>query len=305
MLAKENYQFDTPILLIAFNRPDLTRKLFTQIQKIKPTNLFISVDGPRNNKIGEKDLCNEVKKIVDQINWPCLTKTRFLDTNLGCDPHIESAIKWFFEHIDRGIILEDDCIPSLSFFSFCDAMLKKYERDPRVMHINGSNFQFGKKRGDGDYYFSKYSHSWGWATWKRSWKFYDSKMSTFPAFDQEDKINSIPLTQREKNFWLKFFRKLHLDKYPFWDARWTFAIWSRGGVCVTPNVNMISNTGYGARATHTFTKEKIHQKSEEMDYINYPTSCHINSSADEETFKNYYYRNFIQKLIYRFYKLFA
>jgi hypothetical protein len=297
--------FDTPVLLIIFNRPENTRRVFEAIRKITPLKLFISADGPRGSRNEESDLCEKTRQIIEEIDWPCEVFRNYSNINIGCDAHIESAVTWFFEHVDYGVVLEDDCIPNISFFIFCKTLLEKYADDTKVMHINGSNFQFGKIRGESSYYFSKYSHSWGWATWKRSWKYYDSKMSAFPAFDQEEKINSILSTQREKNFWLKFFRKLHVGSYPFWDARWTFAIWSRGGVCVTPNVNMISNTGYGTSATHTFTKEKIHQKSEEMDYINHPISSNIDSNADEETFKIYYYRNFIQKLMYRFYKLFA
>jgi hypothetical protein len=290
--------FATPILLIIFNRPENTNKVFAEIRKIRPAKLFISADGSREGKSGEKELCEVAREIVEVIDWPCEVSKKYSETNMGCDPHIESAVTWFFEHVDRGIVLEDDCVPKESFFSFCDILLEKYAPDPRVMHINGSNFQFGKKRGDGSYYFSEYPHSWGWATWRRAWAYYDSKMESFPTFEHSNKIDRTLSTPQQRIYWLKFFRYLHRGKYPFWDSRWAFAIWSSGGACITPNVNMISNVGYGAGASHTFLKDKLNQKSEEMAGLSHPSSVIVDTKADEYTYSVYYYRSFIQKVIY-------
>lgn len=297
--------FATPILLIIFNRPENTQKVFAEIRKIKPVKLFISADGHREGKSGEKELSEEARKIVEAIDWPCEVSKKYSETNMGCDPHIESAVTWFFEHVDRGIVLEDDCVPNVSFFSFCDTLLEKYASDPHVMHINGSNFQFGKKRGDESYYFSEYAHSWGWATWRRAWAHYDSKMESFPSFEHSNKIYCVFSTSQQRFFWLNFFRKLHQGKYSFWDSKWAFAIWSSGGVCITPNVNLIANVGYGAGATHTFLKEKLNQKSEEMAGLSHPSSVIVDTKADEATFAVYYYRSFIQKVIYHLFKFLA
>jgi len=279
--------FSVPILLIIYNRPSNTEKVFQEIRKLQPEKFFISADGPRTVRNGDKELCEKVRQIFDIIDWPCEVHKRFSDENIGCDHHIESAVSWFFEQNEYGIILEDDCIPNKSFFLFCQMLLIKYENNNHVMHINGSNFQFGKQRGEGSYYFSRYSHSWGWATWKRAWALYDTNMQSFPTLESKSATWIKLSTLSQQTFWLNFFRKLYKRKYKFWDSKWTFAIWSADAICVTPNVNLIANIGYGSGSTHTFLKDKLNQKSEEMESIEHPLSINVDEQADEETFNVY------------------
>ena len=159
--------FNTPILFIIFNRPDTAKKVFKKIQKIEPKQLFIAADGPRKNKPEDVELCKQTREILNGINWDCELITLLREENVGCKKGPADAISWFFEHVEEGIILEDDCLPSDSFFPFCEELLEKYRYDTRIMHIGGS-IQLPDYENPDSYYFSRLSHVWGWATWKRA-----------------------------------------------------------------------------------------------------------------------------------------
>jgi hypothetical protein len=146
--------------------------VFERIRAIKPHKLFIAADGPRLDRSAEIEKCLQAREIISQIDWQCELKTLFKAENSGPFWGPVSAISWFFKEVEEGIILEDDCLPDLSFFTFCEQLLEYYRNETKIMHISGSNFQFGQKHGKDSYYFSKYTHVWGWATWKRAWQHY-------------------------------------------------------------------------------------------------------------------------------------
>jgi len=291
---------NVPVLITIFNRPETTQKLISALRKVMTTNLYVVADGARANKPGEKQKCEETRQIIETIDWPCNVHKKYFEENHGCDPTIEIALNWFFEQVEMGIIFEDDCLPDPTFFDFADTMLEKYKNDERILHINGSNFQFGKTCGDGSYYFSRYAHSWGYATWRRAWKLYDHNLSTFPRFKTNKQIDEIIKNRTEQKFWLGFFQKLYNNKFPFWDARWTYAIWSHNGMCITPNQNLVENIGWQGDATHTDAGEKITNRlMTPMQNIIDPSTKNICEEADWRTFWHYYYRSFWQKLQYK------
>ena len=167
-MANKKYEFTTPILYLAFNRLDLVKRTFAQIQKVKPTKVFIACDGPRTEK--EKGETDGVRKwILENINWECEVKTLFRKKNLGCRLASNGAIDWFFKSVKEGIVLEDDDLANESFFKFCEEMLEKYRNEKKVMSISGYNF-IRNLRIKESYYFSKYFECWGFALWKRSWE---------------------------------------------------------------------------------------------------------------------------------------
>jgi hypothetical protein len=175
--------FETPILYLIFNRPDLTKITFPSICTVKPKKLFIAADGPRIDNQNDELNCKLVREFVlSKIDWDCEIHTLFREKNLGCGKAVSSAISWFFNHVDKGIILEDDCLPNESFFFFSQNLLIKYENNPRINHISGFNFQLGYQHDKNDYFFSNYTLIWGWATWKRSWINYDFDMKDFEIF---------------------------------------------------------------------------------------------------------------------------
>jgi len=302
-----NQSLETPILFLIFNRPDTTERVFAEIKKAKPWKLFIASDGARENRDGEKELVEKTRKIVlDNIDWKCEVETLFRDENLGCKVAVSSAIDWFFERVEAGIILEDDCLPDPSFFGFCQELLEKYKDDERIMMISGDNFQDGIKRGDGSYYFSKITYIWGWATWKRAWEKYDVDMKTFPKFEKENQIVNILSGKINQKIWLSRFRKVFEHKLDTWDYQWMYIIWIHSGFGIVPNVNLISNIGFRDDATHTIRANKYaNMNRDELKKIIHPTFIIQEKSADEYFFKKEFTHVFLLKeIIFRGVKFF-
>ncbi|MBL8015114.1 MAG: hypothetical protein JNK26_02920 [Candidatus Doudnabacteria bacterium] len=241
----------TPVLFVLFNRPEPTRKVFEVIREVKPAKLYVAVDGPRADKVGEAEKVAAVRDIVKQVDWECDVQTLFRDQNLGCKVAVSEAISWFFGQEAEGIILEDDCLPEPSFFFFCEEMLRRYRDDERVMHISGDNFQAGQRRGEASYYFSKYAHIWGWATWKRVWEKYDVTVQDLPEFTRTNQIANVFSDVAEQRFWLNNFELVHQNRLDTWDFQHIFNIVRNNGLCVMPNVNLVSNIGFAPDATHT------------------------------------------------------
>ena len=277
----------TPVLFLIFNRPDTTQKVFNAVRQAKPKKLFVAADGPREDRKGEKEKCEQARRIIEQVDWDCEVKTLFRDKNLGCKIAVSSAIDWFFENVEEGIILEDDCLPSQSFFWFCQELLEHYRNDTRIMHISGNNFQFGHKRGEGTYYFSKYSHIWGWATWRRGWKCFDVNMKSFEEFKREGQINNIFRIKQQQKYWVKVFQKTYDSEIDSWGYIWTYICFTNNGLCVLPNVNLVSNIGFGPESTHTKGNDSIFSQMEveEISEIVHPEFLLADQEADLLTSK--------------------
>ena len=279
--------FNTPILFVIFNRPDTTQIVFNEIKKIKPKQLFVTADGPRENKPDETERCIKSREIINQIDWNCEVHKNYSETNLGCKVAVSSGITWFFDNIEEGIILEDDCVPDQSFFKFCEELLEYYKDDQRIMHIGGSNFQFGKKRGDGDYYFSKVNHIWGWATWKRAWKHYDVKIKSLDKFIENNYIKGVFNSNNIEKRWIRILTKVKNNKIDTWDYQWTYSMWSQDGLAILPNKNLVKNIGFGKVATHTKSSNSKLEKNEVSPlYIkNHPTMIVRDLEADLHFYK--------------------
>jgi hypothetical protein len=248
----------SPILFIVFNRPQTTAKVFEAIKLARPSKLYLAADGPRQNNNNDALNCSTVKNIIHAVDWPCEVKTLYQTENLGSKKGVLAAINWFFHEEEEGIILEDDCLPAPEFFHFCDILLHRYRHDDRVMHIGGTNLQFGQFRGDASYYFSRISSIWGWASWRRVWQLCDHEMSKFPIFEQQDQmINCFP--DRKIADWVTAMaRMVYEGKVETWDYPMAFSIACNNGLCVSPNFNLISNIGFGAGATRTTDATSIH-----------------------------------------------
>jgi hypothetical protein len=297
--------FHTPILFLIFNRPDTTEKVFEIIRKIKPDKLFVSADGPRPNKSGEKEKCDETKKIIERVDWECEVHKNFSIENLGCKKGVVKGINWFFENVEEGIIIEDDCILDDSFFSFVSEMLKRYRNDERIMHIGAANFQDGKKKGEASYYFSKFCHVWGWATWRRAWKHYDVSIKSFDEFKEKQLIKNILPDKKMQNHWLKLFQTVYDNALDTWDFQWVYTVWKQKGMSIIPNVNLVSNIGFGEEATHTIDSGHIlaENKSGSITEIIHPKIMEINEEADRYTFYHKIYQSKWKKIKSRFRKI--
>jgi hypothetical protein len=292
--------FDTPILFLVFNRPATTKKVFERIREIKPSQLFVAADGPRPEKEGEREVCEEVRNIILQgVDWPCEVKTLFRNNNLGCGLAVSEGISWFFEHVEEGIILEDDTLPDPSFFNFCKPLLEKYRNDERIKMISGDNFQNGKWRGEGSYYFSAYSHIWGWASWKRVWKEYDFKLSGFTIENIEVVLRYYFERKVVIEYWTKVFQQFKIEPVDTWDYQLVFSIWRNRGLTILPNKNLVSNIGFGEFSTHTSNSK---DKTSNMPVgsiidIYHPGKVEINRKADLYFFGKYLgQKNFFEKI---------
>jgi hypothetical protein len=288
----------TAVLLIIFNRAQTTKLVFDAIRKARPPKLYVAADGPRPDVESDLIKCKEARKIIDQVDWACEVKTLFHDKNLNCGRAPSAAMTWFFENEEEGIILEDDCLPSSSFFMFCQDLLERYRDDTRVMHIGGNNFLDGWCRdADYSYYFSKSGHIWGWATWRRAWKAFDFDILLYEKLKQNGFFENFFLNGLEKFYRLRKFDKTAANRgtVDWWDYQWDFARYSHSGLAIVPHRNLVKNLGFGADATHTVnSKDKM--TSMEAQELQFPLKHPPFVIRDIESDKKYFSK-FIKDVI--------
>jgi hypothetical protein len=272
-------QFEIPILFIIFNRHDVTERVFEVIRKIKPKYLFVAADGPRVGIKQDKERCESTRSIINKIDWECELKTLFRKENLGMKKNVSSAITWFFKCNQKGIIIEDDCLPNKSFFYFCEEMLNKYENNKKIMHISGNFFQ-SKQIGLDDYYFSHIPHIWGWATWRRAWDKYDLEMKSYPNFIKDKKLKVIFKNKKQCVLWKHLFDQVFYDKSDTWDFQWTYTLFSSNGLSITPNKNLVTNIGFGNLAENCKNSEDKFSNLELVD-MHFPLKNSNYIIADE------------------------
>jgi cephalosporin hydroxylase len=249
-------QLKTPVCLMIFNRPDTTQQVFNVIRQVKPEKLLVIADGPRLDVVGEVEKCAATRAIINQVDWDCEVLTNYSEINLGCRHRVSSGLNWVFNTVEEAIILEDDCLPDVTFFRFCEELLERYRHDPKIMAISGNNFQFGDNDQQTSYYFSRYNHIWGWATWRRAWKLYDLEMKLWPSTRENKGLEKILENPKVVAYWSNIFQGAY-EGFNTWDYAWTFACWVHGGLTILPNVNLVSNIGFREDATHTTNESPL------------------------------------------------
>jgi hypothetical protein len=259
--------FETPILLLVFNRPEVTRKVFQTIREIRPTKLFVAADGPRVGRPDDIPKCVEVREIVSVIDWPCELKTLFRTSNLGCKHAVSQGITWFFEHVTQGIILEDDCLPAQSFYYYCDELLNRYQHDTRITHINGNNFNSSEYLKTGySYHFTYFPQVWGWATWKRAWNRYDPDIKLYDHFNDSSFFLHCGCSEADFVVLKKKWNNIKHNRIDTWDYQWHFINMLEGSVVISPTQNLISNIGFGNDATHTHNIKSERQNLKRQEF---------------------------------------
>lgn len=279
-------RFTVPVLFLIFNRPETTQKVFEVIKNQKPSYLFIAADGPRMDKEGEAEKCRITRELVLQgIDWDCEVKTYFRNSNVGCGRNVSDAITWFFEHVPEGIILEDDCLPNASFFSFCAELLEKYRDNNAISAISGNNFQLQQPMLiEADYYYSLFPSSWGWATWRRSWQDYELYINKWEKIDKVSFLQYL-FEENEYQLWWKnqydyFFKERPIDT---WDFQFHFQSMLRRQLAVIPKANLISNIGHGPDGTHFNNPDSYfaNMPTYELDFpLKHPERIERNYEAD-------------------------
>lgn len=280
---------NTPVLFLIFARPETTKQVFEAIRKAKPTKLYIAADGPREDFPEEAVRCELSRKIATDVDWHCEVHTLFREKNLGCGRGPSTAISWFFEHETEGIILEDDCVPSSSFFPYCAELLERYRNDMRVMHIAGTNLEKEEMRDQQySYGFSNFTYCWGWATWRRAWKFHDFDMVLYNEVNLKNYVDGHYNSIYDRDYFQYMFARLHNgDRKNVWDYQWQFACRINSGLAIVPACNLVVNIGLGRHATNTVHPHGIghHLKSEEISWpLVHPEFVMVNKKRERRIF---------------------
>jgi len=283
---------DVPVLLIIWRRPETLRRVIGALRAVKPTRIFVAGDGPSPSRPREVEQVAQARSLIDSmIDWPCKIERFFSETNQGCRRAVEGAIDWFFQNVEEGIILEDDCVPHPDFFAFCGQLLEHYRLDLRVGCITGNNFQGGQRRGSESYYFSKYPHCWGWATWRRGWREYSSHLDFWPEWRRSRAWKKCFPIREERRYWSDLFNQSHKGSEDVWDYGWTATLNHKGVLTATPQVNLVQNVGFGDDSTHFpegTTPRSI--PTQPLGPIVHPMQVMINQEADEYVFRNLFFR---------------
>jgi hypothetical protein len=281
-----------PLLFLVFNRPDTTAEVLKAIRAQRPERLYVACDGPRSGRPEERETVQRVRQMIAEgVDWPCNLQTLYRDTNLGCKKAVSSALDWFFENEEAGIILEDDCLPHPDFWRFCGELLHKYADDERVFMISGDNFQEGKHVTDDSYYVSALTHIWGWAAWRRSWQKVDLDLSGYDEWVQRGGLKRLFGPGRWERAWKRTFERYRQGRYNTWDYPFLFAAWKHGQYALLPSVNLVSNIGFGHQgATHT-NADVYNQLSNISTFslefpLKHPTYLHHQKSADIRSMRN-------------------
>lgn len=304
-------QLETPVLFIVFNRFNTTQLVFKKIKQIRPTQLFIASDGPRKNNAEDEEKCLKVRNyITKNIDWSCEVKTLFQNENLGCGKSCSNAISWFFEHVEEGIILEDDCLPDLSFFQFCTEMLERYRDNKEIMIVSGFNNLGTIDSYKYDYLFSQYAGIWGWASWRRAWSHYNYELPEWnDAETQKSVLNSL------KSKYVELDLKTNLDNFtgsnsnrPSWDYQWWFYRLLNKSFGIVPSKSLIQNIGFNEDATHTIDENNYANKilANELSFpLKHPKKISCNNKYEKKIIRiNYYNSDYQRQTVFKLVKRF-
>lgn len=285
---------ETPLVLLIFNRPECTARVLDVVRSARPGRLWVVADGPRLDRPGEAERVAEVRGLIESgIDWACEVRCVYSDVNLGCARRVSSGLDAVFGEEAEAIILEDDCVPDPTFFRFCTELLERFREDPRVAVVAGDNFQDGVLVGNGSYYFSRYPHCWGWATWRRAWRAYDHAMTAWPSFGRTPEFARAMSSVEEEDFWRHAFAETREGRIDTWDFRWVLTCWTRGWLTVLPQVNLVSNIGFASDATNTRTSDRVSAlAAEAMRFpLRHPENFVADSAADAHTARRFYLRS--------------
>jgi hypothetical protein len=229
-----------------------TKTVLDAIRKAKPEILYVASDGPRQGDEQQSAQVSATRQLIESgIDWPCSAQFRYSESNQGCKGGVSSAISWFFENVEEGIILEDDCLPHPTFFTYCEDLLKRYRNDHRVWCISGNNFQGGNWRGEGSYYFSRQTLIWGWATWRRCWLHYDKELNRWDDLKKSGHLEAIYPDRVEREYRISKWDCMRgPNPIDTWDYQWHFTCVSNGGLTAIPNRNLVTNIGFDGLGVH-------------------------------------------------------
>jgi hypothetical protein len=250
---------NVPVALIIFRRPQFTERVLEAVARVKPSKLLVIADGPRPDRPDDVAACAATRAVIDRVDWDCEVVKNYSEVNLGCGRRPASGISWVFEQFEEAIILEDDCVPNPTFFWFCEELLKKYRDDERIMHIAGSTYRRRPVQTPYSYCFSQFNGAWGWATWRRAWRYFDASLKLWPQLRDTSWLKDRIEDARGEKYWANEYERAYErgGDVSYWDHQWTFACWANSGLSILPRVNLVSNVGCGSDGTHCFDESDL------------------------------------------------
>lgn len=301
-----NFKFNTPVLIIGYDRPDCIAKVIEALNKVQPERVYVFCDGPKIESRENQDRVEMVRNICNKnIDWSCEISTNYKDKNMGCRAAVKHAIDWFFDHEESGIILEDDIVPNDSFFIFCQEMLEYYKDDTRIAQICGLSREADTYPPEASYSFSRFPHIWGWATWSRAWKLYDDKMGNWNEIKNRGLFDQLG-DNNYSSYWTHHFNLMSEGMVDTWDYIWAYSVLTQNMISVVPKTNLISNIGFNEFATHTTKYSGKLPDTKDLEFpIIHPVDCIIDDSVTKEIAYQTmnapeYKRKFVQRVIDRF-----
>jgi len=247
--------FNTPILLITFNRPKHTRQVWDAIKKQHPKYMYVFQDGPREGNEADKEKCSAVRDIFDEpLDWDCEIKTFYSDVNLGCGKGPAVAITRFFENVEQGIIFEDDCLPADSLFKFYEQLLNCYKDDDKVSLITGTNLKAKWKYKNKSYIFSTVGAATmgSWASWRRAWISFDYYITSWSSEETKYAVKNNLANKHYFDYFASEFTIYNSTiQNHVWDYQWFFCRILSNSLSIVSTVNQMSNIGFGDESTHT------------------------------------------------------
>lgn len=290
----------TPVVLIIYNRPDTTARVFDEIRRYEPAILYVVADGYKTGDANDEKKVENTRKLINNVDWDCDVRLNYADANLGCRTRIQTGLDWVFNQSERAVILEDDCLPNQDFFAFCDEILSRYQNEPEIMHVSGSNYLFNQIEIEFSYYFSIFNHCSGWATWSRAWKNFDPEIKSWPYLKETGFLFNLFDNDKSRTYWENAFQGVYEMQIDSWAYCWTLACWINNGLTVIPRQNLITNIGYGLNATHTKNARSRFAEipTSSLSFpLAHPARIERNYYADKITEKMNYNRHFIRRMI--------
>lgn len=295
--------FQTPILLNVFNRPEETSRVLAVLAEQQVPVLYVHCDGAREGRKNDDENVAAVKQLIKEgVTWPCEVHTMYEERNYGCGMGPYRAMTWFFENVEEGIILEDDCVPHPDFFMYCQELLERYRDNERIAVIGGTNRHPDRVRSKYSYYFSPYAETWGWATWRRVWQQYEYDFD-ITDFDFLRHVLPHIKSYGVARHWLNLLRQMRKDNAAgtktYWDFQLDLLSLYKHWINIIPSVNMISNIGFNSRATHTFGSSHANAAVHGIFPLKHPQRIYINLSGNKEfNIMGHLVKQFIKRLIH-------
>ncbi len=254
-----DYRTQTPVLFITFARPEYASLSFEGIRKAKPASLYFYSNLARTDHPQEVQNNQAVRDLVRSIDWECELHTFFRTEHVDIYTSLLSAIDWVFANEEKAIVIEEDCVASVSFFRFCDEMLSRYTSEKRAWIISGDNFTplIQNNTPDSDYYFSRYPHIYGWASWRDRWNLLDRDMLSWHSTKGGNVFKDYFLSNKEAVFWEKLFARHHesISTRKVWDFLFVYSRIVQKAWGIVPRQNLVSNIGVSG--THNAKKKAV------------------------------------------------